>query len=118
VSVLKVINRINEEIARRVTLVIGTMWCTYAFGLLVLIPIIVPSSEMVIMYVSSSFLQLVFLPLIMVGQGVISRESEKRAIQDHQTIMAELNEIRAIRAMLERKPQDAGNDSVHQSASK
>jgi len=100
-SIMLLLNKINEEIARRITLFVGTMWCTYAFCLLVLLPTVIPSSQMLIMYISSSFLQLVFLPLIMVGQRVLSKESEARGVQDHQAIMQELIELREIRRLLE-----------------
>jgi len=84
----------NEAVARRATLMVGTMWCVYAFALLVLIPLFVPSSQMVIMYVSSSFLQLILLPLIMVGQSVLSRKAEERAESDHFTLLDEFEIIK------------------------
>jgi len=100
VQVLRALQALNEEIARRVTLVISTMWCTYAFALFVLVPFVVPSAEMLVMYISSSFLQLVFLPLILVGQGVLQRESERRAKQDHEAILQELQELQDIHKLL------------------
>lgn len=84
------INAINEVIALRVTLTISTMWCVYVFALMVSIPLFFPMTTPVIMFLSSSFLQLIFLPLILVGQNLLSRASEQRAAQDHDMIVAEL----------------------------
>jgi hypothetical protein len=88
------IKQLNEAIARRITLAVGTMWCVYAFAILVLVPLFVPASQMVIMYISSSFLQLVLLPLIMVGQDVLNRKSEQRAEADHSMLIQQLNELK------------------------
>ena len=66
-----------------------------------MLPLFFPSIDREIQYISSAFLQLVFLPLIMVGQSVLNKESEKMAKEDHQMIMNELKEIREIRRLLE-----------------
>jgi len=97
------IRHLNDEIALRATLAIGTMWCVYAFAIFVMIPLLFPKIEPVIMYISSSFLQLVFLPLIMVGQNVINKKSERRAQSDHKMIMQALAEIKMINARLAKK---------------
>jgi len=97
---IKTARKFNSAVAVKATLAIGTMWCVYAFALLVLIPVIVPSTQMVIMYISSSFLQLVFLPLIMVGQAVLSEKSEKRAQEDHETLLKEFRELKQIHSDL------------------
>ena len=95
------IRKINESIAAACTSAIGTMWCVYLFVGLTMLPLFFPSTDREIQYISSAFLQLVFLPLIMVGQSVLNKESEKMAKEDHQMIMNELKEIREIRRLLE-----------------
>jgi hypothetical protein len=95
------IRKINESIAAACTTAIGTMWCVYLFVGLTMLPLFFPSIDREIQYISSAFLQLVFLPLIMVGQSVLNKESEKMAKEDHQMIMNELKEIREIRRLLE-----------------
>ena len=97
------IRKINESIAAACTSAIGTMWCVYLFVGLTMLPLFFPSTDREIQYISSAFLQLVFLPLIMVGQSVLNKESEKRARQDHQMILDELKEIREIKKILEEK---------------
>jgi len=89
-KIAKNIKKINEIIALKSTMLIGTMWCVYLFIILAIVPIFVPSANTIVQYISSAFLQLVFLPLIMVGQDVMGRNTEKRAKKDHEMIMQEL----------------------------
>jgi uncharacterized membrane protein len=90
------VSRINDALAVSITKVVGTMWCAYAFTILVVIPLFYPSTNTVIMYLSSSLLQLILLPLIMVGQSVQGRSAEARARRDHKMIKEELQNIRDI----------------------
>jgi hypothetical protein len=82
------LSRINEVLATRVTILVGTMWAFYAFVIFGLTPIVWPAYETQILY-WSNFLQLVFLPVITVGTAIMSRRSEARATSDHETIRAE-----------------------------
>jgi uncharacterized protein YlxW (UPF0749 family) len=88
------IKEINEIIAARATNLIATMWCVYVFTIFALLPVFFSKLGPVIGYISSSFLQLIFLPLIMVGQTVLNRASEQRAEQDHQALMEQIEEIK------------------------
>jgi hypothetical protein len=72
------------------------MWCAYAFFLMALLPIFNKDLEQVIVYISSAIIQLVALPLITVSQNVLNRAAEKRAQQDHLTLIKEFNEIKKI----------------------
>jgi hypothetical protein len=81
-------NRFNERIAIKATKYFGSMWtfwifCGWAF--LPLIPVLSNYKE-TILYISSGFIQLAALPLIMVGQEVLGRESESRSKHDHEMI--------------------------------
>ena len=81
-------NNFNEKIAIVATRYFGSMWtfwlfCGWAF--LPLIPALSVYKE-TILYISSGFIQLSALPLIMVGQEVLGRESEKRSKKDHEMI--------------------------------
>ena len=84
--------RLNAQIAVRITRVVGTMYCAYAFTLLALIALpaaIAQSSPTVLVnWLSSNFLQLVLLPIIIVGQNVISAAQDARAEADHETLTA------------------------------
>jgi hypothetical protein len=79
------IPRINEILATRITILVGTMWAFYAFAIFGLTPLIWPAYETQILY-WSNFLQLIFLPVITVGTAIMSRRSEARAASDHETI--------------------------------
>ena len=88
--------QINDKIAAWLTRYVGSMWCAYAFFALVIVPLFFPSINAAVQYISSAVIQLVLLPIIMVGSNVLSKASEERAAQDHETIMAEHAETRAI----------------------
>ena len=74
---------VNGRIAVVITAAVGTMWCAYAFGVLALLalPDALASGSLLplIQWLSQTFIQLVMLSVIMVGQNVQSRASDKRA---------------------------------------
>jgi hypothetical protein len=77
------ITRFNRWLAVRVTNGVGTMWCAYAFAALALVslPAAILSGNPVILvsWISQTFLQLVLLSIIIVGQNVLAAASDKRA---------------------------------------
>jgi hypothetical protein len=87
---------VNNWIAAKATKAVGTMWCVYIFAFLTVSPIFFPSISPIVQYVSSAFLQLIFLPLIMVGQSVLGKEGELRAQQDHEVLLAEFKELKEL----------------------
>lgn len=93
---MKWIIQVNEMIARRVTLAFGSMGMTYLFLLWSLLPLLYPPSQNLVFYTSSGVIQLVALPLLMVGQVVLGRAAEQRAQSDHETLMAEFTEIKSM----------------------
>ena len=92
------LKRFNEWIAVRMTLAFGTMAMVYLFLFWSLLPLIYPPSQNIVFYTSSGVIQLVALPAIMVGQIILGRKAEERAQQDHEAILAEFAEIKAIHA--------------------
>lgn len=68
------IGRLNARIGLRITVVVGTMWCAYLFTLLALVsaPSAFRTGNTIIMvaWIAQTFLQLVLLPIIIVGQNV------------------------------------------------
>lgn len=86
------IRRFNDSLAVSTTEVIGTMWCAYAFVALSAAPLWWAAQKDNILYLSNCF-QLIFLPLIMVGQMVLGKSSERRAKQDHEALMRVVNEL-------------------------
>jgi len=82
----------NAAVALMVTKVVGTMYCAYAFALIafVALPAAIQqgSATVLVNWLSSNFLQLVLLPIIIVGQNVISAAQDARAEADHETLTA------------------------------
>ncbi len=87
-----VVGRINTRLAVGITKVVGSMWCAYLFALLALIslPAAISSHDPIIIvaWIAQTFLQLVLLPLIIVGQNVQAAASDARAESDHKTLLA------------------------------
>lgn len=87
-----VIGRFNAAVAVRITKIVGTMYCAYAFTLIALVAlpaaIAQGSPTVLVNWLSSNFLQLVLLPIIIVGQNVISAAQDARAEADHETLTA------------------------------
>lgn len=86
------LGRLNTKIALKITNGVGSMWCAYAFALLALIslPAAISSGQPIIIvsWIAQTFLQLVLLPIIIVGQNVQSAASDARADADHKTLTA------------------------------
>ncbi|MBF6606475.1 MAG: hypothetical protein IVW53_12915 [Chloroflexi bacterium] len=104
---------INGKIALALTTAVGTMWCAYAFALLALL--VVPQAVnggllTFIQWVSQTFIQLVMLSVIMVGQNILGRVSDKRAVETYEDAEATLHEAQQIQAHL--KVQDDAISSL------
>ncbi len=86
------IGRFNTKVAVAVTNSVGSMWCAYIFALLALIslPAALASGSPIIIvgWIAQTFLQLVLLPIIIVGQNVQAAATDARAEADHETLLA------------------------------
>jgi hypothetical protein len=75
--------RFNAWLAVQVTKGVGTMWCAYAFAALTLVslPAAINSHNAVtlVSWISQTFLQLVLLSVIIVGQNVLAAAADKRS---------------------------------------
>ena len=95
---------LNGRIGLTLTTIVGTMWCAYAFGVLALIAL--PSAAgggllALIQWLSQTFIQLVMLSVIMVGQNIQSRASDRRSDMTYQDADATLHEAGQIQAHLQ-----------------
>ena len=93
----------NGRLARMITEGVGTMWCAYTFGALALVALpqaIKGGALTTVQWISQTFLQLVLLSVIMVGQQVISRASDERAVGTYKDAEALLHEVQQIQAHL------------------
>ncbi len=76
---------LNARIGLKITLVVGTMWCAYLFTVIALVS--APSafktgnSLIIIAWIAQTFLQLVLLPIIIVGQNVQAKAADERSVQ-------------------------------------
>lgn len=79
-------NRFNDWLAVKITNIVGTMWCAYAFAGLALISLpaaIRGGTATLIAWIAQTFLQLVLLSIIMVGQKVASEKSDRQLEQTY-----------------------------------
>jgi hypothetical protein len=117
------IGRFNNWLAVKITKSVGTMWAAYLFALIGMVsfPQALAAFEKGdtvtgISWLSQSLLQLVLLPIIIVGQNVISASQDARAEADHETItvlhainvhqLQLLEEERKILALMQKERED------------
>jgi len=90
------LGRIGALIGLKITLIVGTMTCATAFTALALIslPAAVKSASLIVIvaWVAQTFLQLVLLPVIIVGQNVQAKAADARSEQTFRDAEAILHE--------------------------
>ncbi len=99
----------NSKLAVTITGLVGTMWCAYVFAGIALIGLpavlgltFVPARfSTIVLWVSSEFLQLVLLAVIIVGQNIQSQAADKRAEATYEDADAVLHEAIQIQKHLE-----------------
>jgi hypothetical protein len=77
---------LNGRVALVITNIVGTMWCAYAFAGIALISLpeaVRGGTATLVAWVAQTFLQLVLLSVIMVGQKVAAAASDKQALQTY-----------------------------------
>ncbi len=100
----------NAKFAVLITRLVGTMWCAYLFGVIALLglgPALKPGGEGIVAWIAQTFLQLVLLSVIMVGQNVQSLASDARAantFKDAEVILdrLDLHTAGGLKAILDR----------------
>jgi hypothetical protein len=111
------VGRFNSWLAVVITKRVGTMWAAYVFVLIGLVSLPQALKAFLngdtvtgIAWLSQSFLQLVLLPIIIVGQNVISASQDARAEADHITLttlhsinVQQLKMLEAQREMLQQQ---------------
>src|ERR1017187_10952354 len=74
--------RFNDWLAVKITNGVGTMWCAYIFAIVAFIGLptaLKPGGEGIIAWIAQTFLQLVLLSIIIVGQNVLATASDARS---------------------------------------
>jgi hypothetical protein len=106
--------RLNAKVGLRITVIVGTMWAAYIFALLAFVSlpstIKAHSATVLVLWLSSEFLQLVLLPIIIVGQNIQATAADARAQATYNDAAAVLEEAKQIQAHLE--AQDAAIERV------
>jgi hypothetical protein len=114
--------RFNTWLGLKITVLVGTMVCAYVFSVIALLslPSAISSHNLtiIIAWVSSNFLQLVLLPVIIVGQNVQAKAADKRSEQtykDAEAVLAEAVKIQehlgAQDRVLEKHQQDLASNA-------
>jgi hypothetical protein len=87
------LKKLNQRIAQTITSAVATMWCAYLFAAIALIslPTAIKSGDTIVIvsWVAQTFLQLVLLSIIMVGQNVQSKSVEQKIDETHFASLAE-----------------------------
>jgi len=76
----------NGWLAVTITNGVATMWCAYIFAVLAMISLpdaLKAGTAALIAWIAQTFLQLVLLSIIMVGQKVAAAASDKQALQTY-----------------------------------
>lgn len=106
---------VNGKVALIITSVVGTMWAAYVFAIIGVtgIAAAVTNSVTVVLIVgavSGYFLQLVLLPIIIVGQNIQGKAADKRSEQTYNDAEAILSECLQLQQHLQ--AQDTVLDDV------
>jgi hypothetical protein len=95
----------NGRIALVLTRAVGSMWCAYVFALLALValPDAIRAGGLLplIQWISQTFIQLVMLSVIMVGQNILGTASDRRAEMTYKDADATFHEAEQIQAHLQ-----------------
>ena len=127
-ATVSVLDRFNAFLAVNITGAVGTMWCAYLFAMLALVSLpeaIHGGTSTLISWIAQTFLQLVLLSIIIVGQKVAGEASDKRALDTYNDAEAVLHEAMQIqehlaaqdallKQLIEQMSQQAGHGAPEQ----
>jgi hypothetical protein len=87
------VSSFNRKFAEKITSGVATMWCAYGFAALALIslPAALKTGDLIVIvaWVAQTFLQLVLLSIIMVGQNVSSEAVAQKIDETHAASLGE-----------------------------
>jgi hypothetical protein len=108
------IQKFNRKLGLGITLSVGTMWAAYAFTALALVSLwsAIQSGSLIIIvaWIAQTFLQLVLLPVIIVGQNIQANAADARSAATYKDATAILAESKQIQAHL--AVQDAATSAL------
>lgn len=104
---MKALTKFNKMLAARITTMVGTMWCAYLFALIALISlpgaIRTHDTIVIVSWVAQTFLQLVLLSIIMVGQNVASESVTQKINETHEASLGEFELAKESREIANRE---------------
>ena len=99
--------RFNQKIAVKITNAVSTMWCAYTFAAIALISlpaaIRTGDSLVIVAWVAQTFLQLVLLSIIMVGQSQSAAEVTKIIQETHTASISEFEMAKEARVIADKE---------------
>jgi hypothetical protein len=109
--------RVNAKLGLAITLSVGTMWAAYVFTAVALVslPSAISShnSTILIAWISSNFLQLVLLPIVIVGQNIQAKAADARADSTYRDAEAIIESARQIAEHLSAQDEHLGVQDQH-----
>jgi anaerobic C4-dicarboxylate transporter len=93
---------INDKIAVMLTKVVGSMPTAYSFivlavvGLLAILGILTPLVALLVAWTSQTLIQLVLLPVIMVGQNVLNRHQELQSDEEYKKTLKIFQDVESV----------------------
>ena len=101
------INTFNRKLAERITAAVSTMWCAYAFAAIALIslPAAIKTGDplVIVAWIAQTFLQLVLLSIIMVGQQASSDAVAQKIDETHKASLGEFELAKEARAIADQE---------------
>ena len=92
----------NDKLGSVITRAVGTMWAAYGFAALTFLslPAAIATHQLIVIvsWIAQTFLQLVLLSIIMVGQSVASKSVEQKIDETHTASLAEFELAKEARA--------------------
>ena len=97
------VNDFNTKLAAKITSGVATMWCAYIFAAIALVslPAAINSHNLITIvgWIAQTFLQLVLLSIIMVGQNVASASVEQKINETHEASLGEFELAKEARVL-------------------
>ena len=101
------INAFNRRVAEKITSVVSTMWCAYIFAAIALIslPAAIRTGDplVIVAWIAQTFLQLVLLSIIMVGQQSSSDAVAQKISETHAASLSEFELAKEARAIADQE---------------
>lgn len=114
------IESFNKKLATKITGAVSTMWCAYVFMAIALIslPNAIKSHDTIVIvsWIAQTFLQLVLLSIIMVGQDVQSVRTQEIINETHFASLSEFELAKEARSIAQQELRElkAISKEVHQ----